>query len=95
MNMWLGNDLMAVIPGLTGPMAGIAVDDMAMDGVAMEGDMMMDPGMMGEETGVKDPLLSNWFFVGGISAVTFTAAVLLGLLWAKRKIKKGIDLYED
>lgn len=63
--------------------------------VATEEDMMMDPGMMGEEVVVKDPLLSNGFFVGGISAATLAVAVLLGILWAKRKIKKGIDLYED
>ena len=44
---------------------------------------------------VRDPLLASWFFVGGISAVTLVVSVLLGLLFAKRKIKKGIDLYED
>ena len=70
---------------------GVAMDDMA-----MEGDMWMeDSAMMGEEVVVKDPLLSSWYFVGGISAVTLAVAVFLGLLWAKRKIKKGIDLYED
>ena len=62
----------------------------------MSVDMGMDMGMMYEETTqVADPLLSNWFFVGGVSVAVLALGVVAGLLLAKRKIKKGIDLYED
>ncbi len=43
----------------------------------------------------KDPLLSNWPFVIGISFLTLAVSVAIGILLAKRKIKKGIELYED
>ena len=63
----------------------------------MEGGM--DIGGMGEGLGevpaVKDPLLSNWPFVIGISALTFVIGAVLGILLAKKKIKKGIEIYED
>ena len=55
----------------------------------------MDPGMemgMGE---VKDPLLSSWPFVIGISAAVLLVSIVIGALLAKLRIKKGIDLYED
>ena len=68
----------------------------------MMGDMNVD-GMdetfnevgMPEAPKVKDPLLSNWLFVGGISAATLIVSIVLGILLAKRRIKKGIELYED
>lgn len=44
---------------------------------------------------VKDPLLSGWPFVIGISFLTLAVSVVIGILLAKRKIKKGIELYED
>ena len=40
-------------------------------------------------------LLSNWFFIGGVSAGTLILSVVIGLLLAKAKIKKGFDVYED
>lgn len=47
-------------------------------------------------TGVSvDGLLSNWFFVGGVSAGTLLLSIVIGLLLAKSKIKKGFDVYED
>jgi hypothetical protein len=52
----------------------------------------------GTETGmgeVKDPLLSSWPFVIGISAAVLVVSIVIGVLLAKLKIKKGIDLYED
>lgn len=53
-------------------------------------------GMTGmDSTEVKDPLLSNWFFVIGVSAATFVVSVVLGILLAKKRIKKGIELYEN
>lgn len=68
-------------------------------------DPYIDPGYggdMGEgmytETGmpaVKNPILSNWFFVIGVSVAVLAVSVVLGILLAKRKIKKGIELYED
>ena len=65
-----------------------------MDSGFFEGEFM-DPTM---ETGmgqVKDPLLSSWPFVIGISAAVLAVSIVLGALLAKLKIKKGIDLYED
>ena len=73
----------------------------AMDGgESFEGeDMSGEPGMeAGMETGmaeVKDPQLSSWPFVIGISSVVLIVSVALGAFLASRKIKKGIDLYED
>lgn len=55
----------------------------------------MDPGMEMGMAEVKDPLLSSWPFVIGISAAVFVVSIALGALLAKLKIKKGIDLYED
>jgi hypothetical protein len=59
----------------------------------VEGDM--GGGMYGEVTSPKDPLLSSWPFVIGISSITLILSVGLGILLAKRKIKKGFELYED
>ncbi|NLJ96014.1 MAG: hypothetical protein GX321_02575 [Clostridiales bacterium] len=69
-------------------------DGMYMDPGYDEG-MYMDPGMemgMGE---VKDPLLSSWPFVIGISSAVLVVSIVVGALLAKLRIKKGIDLYED
>lgn len=57
--------------------------------------MIVDPGMGMGMPEVKDPLLSSWFFVIGISAAVLVVSVGLGALLARRRIKKGIDLYED
>jgi hypothetical protein len=61
------------------------------EGMPTEDGMVVDA--MG--TGVKDPLLSSWPFVIGISVAVLAISVALGVLLAKRKIKKGIELYED
>lgn len=42
-----------------------------------------------------DSLLSNWYFVGGVSGGVLLLSIVLGLLLAKSKIKKGFDVYED
>ncbi len=56
----------------------------------------MDDTMEGtQEVPLGDKLMSSWVFVGGVAAAVLAIGVLLGLLSAKRKIKKGIDLYED
>ncbi len=76
----------------------VAVADSAAVANAAEGEvnteegMMMDP-MAGAQT--KDPILSSWIFVIGISVLVLAASVALGIFLAKRKIKKGIELYED
>lgn len=55
-----------------------------------------DPGMMETASAeVKDPLLSSWPFVIGISAAVLVVSIAIGAFLAKLKIKKGIDLYED
>ena len=42
-----------------------------------------------------DSLLSNVFFIGGVSVGTLVLSIVIGLLLAKVKIKKGFDVYED
>lgn len=49
----------------------------------------------GTQVPLADKLMSSRVFVGGVAAAVLAIGVLLGLLSAKRKIKKGIDLYED
>lgn len=61
----------------------------------MSGDMT---GVMnGDMTGaaVKAPLLASWPFVIGITSATLAVSIVFGILLAKRKIKKGYELYED
>lgn len=82
----------------TGGEGVITEDGSGMTMGGMESGMMdgMYPGMDGGDgTQAKDPLLSNWFFVGGISAGTLVVGIVLGILLAKKRIKKGIELYED
>lgn len=64
------------------------------------GDLYMEDYTMTEETTATtevsiDSLLSNWFFVGGVSGGVLLLSIILGLLLAKGKIKKGFDVYED
>lgn len=78
----------------------MAMDSFVGNGMVGMGDMSyMDgmDGMMGETVQVSktDELLSSPIFVGGVTAGVLVVGVLLGLLSAKRKIKKGFDLYED
>lgn len=63
-----------------------------MDGGSMEGGVM-EGDMGGVKT--KDPLLSNWAFVIGITVLSLAVSIGLGILLAKRKIKKGFELYEN
>ena len=66
-----------------------------------EGEVNMDDGSgMGLDAGmsegsIKDPLLSSWPAIIGISSVTIVIGLLVGFLLAKKKIKKGIELDED
>lgn len=76
----------------------IGADPIVGDGGAMPimGDGMDQDLSMDMTTGtVKDPLLSSWPAVIGISGAVLLVSILLGALLAKRKIKKGIDLYEN
>ena len=64
------------------------------------GSLYMDDMMMEQETTTTaetsiDVLLTNWYFVGGVSAGVLLLSVVIGLLLAKSKIKKGFDVYED
>lgn len=43
----------------------------------------------------KDSFLTSYPFVIGISSATLVFSIILGILLAKRKIKKGYELYED
>ena len=60
----------------------------------VEDDMMMVETETTTEISI-DGLLSNWFFVGGVSGGVLLLSVIIGLLLAKSKIKKGFDVYED
>lgn len=89
------DDGMIIDPNLEeGEQMDLGLGEEYMDLGFFEGEFM-DPTM---ETGmgqVKDPLLSSWPFVIGISAAVLAVSIVLGALLAKLKIKKGIDLYED
>ena len=63
--------------------------------MGLDGSMYMEPGMETGMAEVKDPILSSWPFVIGISAAVLFVSIALGALLARRKIKKGIELYED
>lgn len=71
-----------------------------MEDMGYTGDMgyMEDMGTMSEGTQQVpkiNELMSSWVFVGGVAAGVLVLGVLFGLLAAKCRIKKGIDLYED
>lgn len=59
----------------------------------MEADMGMDMGVVGEEIPFS-PMTSVPFIVG-ISVLSMAIAIGVGIVIAKLKIKKGLDLYED
>ena len=64
------------------------------------GSMYMDEMMMESETTATtevsiDSLLSNWYFVGGVSGGVLLLSIVIGILLAKSKIKEGFDVYED
>lgn len=63
------------------------------DSMYIEDDMMAETEATTEIS--IDGLLSNWFFVGGVSGGVFLLSIVIGLLLAKSKIKKGFDVYED
>ena len=48
-----------------------------------------------QQESVLDNIMSSGIIIGGITVCVLALGVLFGLLSAKRKIKKGIDLYED
>ncbi|HHU71103.1 MAG TPA: hypothetical protein GXZ21_03600 [Clostridiales bacterium] len=65
------------------------------DGGSDEGMYMDHPSMEAGMGEVKDPLLSSLPFVLGVSGGVLIISIALGAFLASRKIKKGIDLYED
>ena len=75
-----------------------------MDGVDQNAQLQDEAIDVGADTGseglegtveVKDPLLSSPVAVGGISLAVIAVGCVLGFILAKRKIKKGIEVYED
>lgn len=87
------NNIVAVA---TAEISTVSIDagDAGMPVMAEDGtffDPMMEAGM----TEVKDPLLASWPFVLGISGAVLLVSVALGAFLARRKIKKGIEIYED
>ena len=65
------------------------------DSVFNEEEFVMSPETEATTEVSMDSLLSNWYFVGGVSGGVLLLSVVLGLLLAKSKIKKGFDVYED
>lgn len=63
------------------------------------GDLYMENDMMAESEATTevsiDSLLSDWAFVGGVSGGVLLLSIVIGLLLAGHKIKKGFDVYED
>ncbi len=88
---------LATINGIT--LVATATAEVAAISNASSGKEINPEQGMGSETladaGVKDPLLASWPFVIGISAGVLAISIVIGIFLAKRKIKKGIDLYED
>lgn len=81
-------------------MEKIIVDEFVMGDMSYSDDMgyMGDMVEMTESTqqvSMGDKLMSSPIFVGGVTAAVLAFGVLLGIFSAKRRIKKGIDLYED
>ena len=64
-------------------------------GSLYEEDMMMESETTATTEVSVDSLLSNWYFVGGVSGGVLLLSIVIGLLLAKSKIKKGFDVYED
>ncbi len=85
----------------------VGVDEVITEGEIMpEGEIIQEDGMiggkdmgMGMETGMgetlKDPFLSSWTPIIGISGAVLVVSFGMGILLAKKRIKKGYDLYED
>ena len=75
---------------------GTGMDMMGVDGVGMDemGSMIGDPSGMGVPK-EKAPLLSSWTFILGVTAGVVVLGIIFGLLLGKRRIKKGIELYEN
>lgn len=92
----------ATYGGITGGYVG----GMVVDGGYVSGDYTGDSGyvdgydgidsgsLVDTSTGAKDPIMSSWLFVGGIMTVVMAASIFLGILLAKKRIKKGFDIYE-
>ncbi len=86
----------------------ISIDgDYSIGGGYVINDGAVDNGYYGDYTGsdgygdgtladsaVKDPVMSSWLFVGGITVLTLAISIVIGVLFAKLRIKKGFDLYE-
>lgn len=95
MNVIIDEDLnIHVITGMTHTSGNymfqkeaVNLDGTSTDTSGMTGDM---PGTTG-----KAPLLSSWPVVIGITSATLVISIVIGILLAKRKIKKGFELYED
>lgn len=86
---------------------GAVIDDkMLEEGMKTEGEFIGDGkgdmgfgdmiGEMGDKAASpKGSVMSSWGFVIGISVATLAVSIVLGILLAKKRIKKGFDLYED
>lgn len=85
-----------VIGGSEGDNVGFEGEDMGFEG--FEGEDAAFGGMLGAEVGEPASSfapMSSYPFVIGMGVLAIALGVLFGVLLAKRRIKKGIEAYED
>ncbi len=92
-NMLAGKSIMIGGGGevFVGGGGGVVIGGGSMGGGSSD---MMD-GAMGTQTGAKDPILSNVPFVAGTISAMLVVGIVLGILFGKKRIKKGFDSYEN
>ena len=54
-----------------------------------------EQGEVGTQTGAKDPILSSVPFVAGTIGAALVLGIVFGLLFGRKRIKKGFDSYEN
>lgn len=99
MNIFLDQNLNAVVKVDGAVENAFNMGMVVIEGNSSSGGYYMDGGFEGEikdsENTSSGTLLSNWFFVGGVSGGVFLISVIFGIILAKKRIKKGIDIYEN
>jgi uncharacterized membrane protein AbrB (regulator of aidB expression) len=73
--------------------ATVQLDATTTSGIVGGDGMYGEVGM--ETAAAKGSVMSSWVFVIGITVATLAISIVLGVLLAKKRIKKGFDLYED
>lgn len=105
MNIELDNNFYAVVnmgadSGTNVSMKAVMVDggggiSIGGGSISIEGGSMDVDGGAADISSSGGGLLSSWPFVGGVTGAVFVLSVIIGIVFAKRRIKKGIDIYES